>query len=414
MTTLKNIAVFSFVLLAIIGLTIDAWYVYYLLFNKDITIGTNYVTTIETTDMVAAEDLTPEQIDEYEGRYFMVANYFDNSNNNGAVLQELQFNYASDYELNGSFATGMQYLGDYDHKQWLKQNPSVSSFSEDPEAYVSSAFNYYDTWDRISWKSTTNLSRENAFIISIDGEPYSIELNGTIKGRFLWGLWGLLEWNSYYYIYPDLFQAVMDAIETNSERYGDWYFKMDLSKFFTIKKYDPNTGDFMNDDVTDVIKNYVMVKVHYEANGVVDSSQSIFGIIENDPAFTNNPIEPEYWQERVVYNLTQDDLVLRYSTAYNGYFASLSIATKQLFANMPRTKVNIQIDLSEDIIGLDYNSFENFELDTLTLISDTSKTFYFLDKALYNTSLNTLQKSANLTLNFATNSVNNEYQEVIL
>ena len=411
MTTFKNIAVFSFVLLAIIGLTIDAWYVYYLLFNKDITIGTNYVTTIETTDMVAAEDLTPEQIDEYEGRYFMVANYFDNSNENGAKLQELQFNYASDYELNGSFATGMQYLGDYDHKQWLKQNPSVSSFNEDPEAYVSSAFNYYDTWDRISWKSTTNLSRENALIISINGEPYSIELNGTVESRILWGLF---TWNSYYYIYPDLFQAVMDAIETNNQEYGDWYLQMNLGKFFTIKKYDPNTGDFMNDDVTDIINDYVMVKVHYEANGAVDSSQSIFGIIDNDPAFTNNPIEPEYWQERVVYNLTQEDLILRYSTAYDGYFASLSIATKQLFANMPRTKVNIQIDLAEDIIGLDYNAFENFEIDTLTITSDTPKTLYLLDKALYNTSLNTLKRSANLTLNFATNSVNNAYTEVIL
>ncbi|MGD9581335.1 MAG: hypothetical protein AB7V50_08170, partial [Vampirovibrionia bacterium] len=85
-----------------------------------------------------------------------------------------------------------------------------------------------------------------------------------------------------------------------------------------------------------------------------------------------------------------------------------------LFANMPRTKVNIQIDLAEDIIGLDYNAFENFEIDTLTITSDTPKTLYLLDKALYNTSLNTLKRSANLTLNFATNSVNNAYTEVIL
>ena len=97
------------------------------------------------------------------------------------------------------------------------------------------------------------------------------------------------------------------------------------------------------------------------------------------------------------------------------------MSTKKLFANMPRAKVNINIDLQSqylldneiNIVGIDYNGFEKFEIDTLTIIGN-AQTIYMLDKALYDTQLQTLKYSNGITFDFAENSINNEYVGVVL
>lgn len=407
---MKKIINLSLFILALIGLAISAFAVYYYLFNDDITVGTNYVGVIETADLINSEDLTEEEVNEYEQRYFMEVNYFDNSNENGEALQEIKFNYSSDYLLTDSFATGMQYLGKFEAE--LRNPDSEHNINN----YVSSAFNYYDSYDRIDWKSTTNLNRNNILIISIDGHPYSIKLDGKIDKKFdVLSLFSIT-YETIYFDYSDVFASVMDAVESNSAGYGDWYFKMDLSKYFTIQKLDPETGKFLEDDITDIIKNYIVVKIHYEENGAVSSTQSMFGIIYNDPNYDldENP-DTSYWQERVVYNLTEQNLNLRWSDTYAGYFASLSLADKALFESMPRTKVNILLDISNSqIIGFDYNAFEDFELDTITITSSSTKTFYFLDSSIINTNLNALEHSAEIIIDYDENAYNNEFSEVIL
>ena len=47
----------------------------------------------------------------------------------------------------------------------------------------------------------------------------------------------------------------------------------------------------------------------------------------------------------MVYNLTANDLTLRYSDVAGGAYASLSLSMKELFKNMGRVKVNINLDL---------------------------------------------------------------------
>ena len=101
-------------------------------------------------------------------------------------------------------------------------------------------------------------------------------------------------------------------------------------------------------------------------------------------------------------NLTDKDLSLRYSETYEGYFASLSQQTKTLFENMPRAKVNIVIETEyndKTIVGIDYNGFENFEIDTLTITGDVDK-FYLLEKSMYGTNLQTFQYSNNIIFDY--------------
>ena len=219
------------------------------------------------------------------------------------------------------------------------------------------------------------------------------------------------------YNYLNVFADCMQAIRSNSAGYGDYYITVDLSEYFTIRELDEH-GKYKQDDVTDIIKNYSVLKFHYDENGARNSTQSIFKCIDCNPSYDveDKNIDTTYWQERMVYNLTDKDFVYRYSEVYDGYFVSLSVDMKTRFAGMPRAKVNVNISTTFDdkkIVGIDCNGFENFEIDTLTITGE-NQTFYLLDKGLYNTKIQTLKRSRGITLDLAQNSLNNEYAEVVL
>jgi hypothetical protein len=333
-------------------------------------------------------------------------------------------------------SSGMQYLGDYKHET-ITIPSGVSNHEQYAGRYIDTRFYYYDTTNGISWNGqggnndtvATALVRDTQLIIKIDGKAYAIQLNGkeeTYRDKYFLGfLWktGTELASVYYYLYSNLFESVFQAVKTNSAGYGDYYITLDLSKYFSIREYDTATGKFKADNVTDVIKNYAVLKFRYNENGAVSSSQSIFGLIECNRKYAygeGENYDTTYWQERFVYTLTEKDLKYRYSAAYDGYFASLTQDTKKLFSKMPRAKVNIRLDLNAayltenniNLVGFDYNAFENFEIDTVRITG--SGTFYLLDKCLYNSNLKTLERSKGIVLEFGTNAINNGYTGVVL
>lgn len=421
MRTWKIFGDISCVFLACIGVVITCFFAYYSIFNKDITLGVNNIADQIAVDIVKADDLSQSQIDEYEERWFIQANYYDNSKDNGVELQELQFNYFTSHRLQqiDYRSTGMQYLGDF-----ATYTTTVANQKEADRKVVDD-FYYYDTTNGVTWSGYngnygsigTTLNRNQAFIIKIDNRPFSIQLTGGYDtyGR-LWGfLWNVKQ-STTYYDYGDVFDCVFKAIKSNNKGYGDYYITVDLSEFFSIKEYDTATGKFKSDNVTDIIKSYAVLKFHYEANGAIASSQSLFGSIECNPKYDLNPndIDTTYWQERFVYTLTEKDLKLRYSSIYDGYFISLSLATQNMFNKMPRAKVNIVLNLNDtNIVGFDYNAFENFEIDTVRILGGP-QTFYLLEKCFYNSNIITLERSAEIILDFGSNAINNSYSEVVL
>ena len=448
------------VFLAIIAVCISIGYVYYHYFVDDITIGVNNIDNqvgLDVDEIINSEELSDEEKNELEDRYFLEANYYSNDAENGIELQELRLNYFTSYKLTSADyrSTGMQYIGNYQGlplDTWDGNSElSVASIfgndryygtSEESVAiannYVDKSFTYYDSTNGISWNGITNnngsiateLKRSTQFIIKIEDRAFAITLDkyfdkdvGDVRNIFGIG-WKIGEkYNRYYYTYGSLFQTVMQAVKTNSMSYGTYYITVDLSSLFSIREYDLKTGKFKADDVTDIIKTYSVLKFSYYENGARNSTQSMFGIIDNNPKYNiqEDTIDTTYWQERVCYTLSEKDLVYRYSDTYKGYFASLSMETKNLFANMPRAKVSIVIDLQSDyfkeneikVVGFDYNAFENFEIDTFT-IKGESQTFYLLEKSLYNTNLQTLKYSNGITFDIGLNAINNEYTEVVL
>ena len=435
MKLIKTIANCCLVFIVVIAVCVIIAYVYYHFFVHDTTIGVNNINDQLGLDVVSSDELTEEQKDEYEERWFMQANYYSNAKNNGVELQELQYNYFTGYDLtvNQYRSTGMQFLGDF-------RTYSVDMYNENEvNERVLNEFYYYDTTNGITWSGfkgqygsvSTVLNRNQQFIIKIDNRPFAIQLDGQydVYGR-LWGFLWTVKQYTVMFDYGDVFDAVFSAIKSNDKGYGDYYITLDLSQYFTIREYDSATGKFRADDVTDIIKNYAVLKFHYDENGARNSSQSIFGSIECNPKYDTNEdkVDTTYWQERMTYTLTEtsklngkDIFTYRYSEVYGGYFLALSMDCKKLFAGMPRAKVNIALDLQSEyltskeinIVGFDYNAFDGFEIDTLTL-TGKQQTFYMLDNSLNNTELKTLRHSRDIVFEGLSNAINNEYNEVLI
>lgn len=432
MKVLKVLGNCSLVFLAVLGVLTSISYLYVIWFVKDITIGVNNVGDQVAVDIKKADELTQAERDIYEDRWFMHANYYSNDKKNGIELQELNFNYFMSTNLlqEDYRSSGMQYLGDF------KTTTNYLNSEEEANNYRPIGFYYYDTTNGISWSGTnslghdigTILNRNEEFIIKLDNRAFSIKLDGKTEhwGNFLW--WSYIT-ETIYYDYGDVFECVFNAIESNNKGYGDYYITLDLSSFFSIKEYDYESKKFKTDDVTDVIKNYAVLKFHYDENGALNSNQSLFGQIKCNSNFgVQEDVNTDYWQERVVYTLTDISSIngkslfdYRYSEKYKGYFVSLNLESKNMFEKMPRTKVNVCLDLNSEylkekginIVGFDYNGFEGLEIDTIQIVGD-SQTFYLLDKSLYNTNFQRLEHSKGITFEFAENSINNEYVGVII
>lgn len=422
MKVLKVLGDICLVFLAIISVVVSLGYVYYSNFVKETTTGTNYIDNQIPVNLIEkSEDLSTEEIDYYESRYLFNVNYYSNDKNNGIELQEMQLNYFTDpsLEVGACRSTGMQYLGDFQEYTIYVDN------EKEANERVVSDFYYYDTTNMISWeggKVATQLNRNTKLIIKIEDKPFLIQLTGKVEDykKFLW--WDIL-YSTTYYDYGSVFYDVLNAVKTNSAGYGDYYITLDLSNYFTVYEYNSETGKWKEDNVTDDIFTYAVCKFHYDENGAINSNQSLYGIIACNSKYDKNEtnVDTAYWQERMVYNLNETNMSYRYSDTYNGYFLSLSLDTKTLFEDMPRSKVNIKIDLNSEylkeneinIVGIDYNGFENFEIDTFE-IKGNSQTLYLLDKCFYNTNLQKLKHSKDITLDIAENVFNNEYVEVVL
>ena len=451
MKTLKVLGDVSCIILACIGACVIGIFAYYSVFNKDITIGVNNIGDQVGLDIIkdvqAETGMSPEEIAMYEDRWFMNVNYYDNSKNNGFELAELRFDYFTSYRLESVDyrSTGMQYVGNYIGDGVINSGGLDGKFGshglstifdtkdktktaeEYARNYVDPSFSYYDTTNGISWEGvglSTQLSRDTQFIVKIDNRAFAVQLTGYFdvkvgETRNLFGLgWKVADkYSRHYWTYSSVFESAIQAVRTNNLGYGNYYITVDLSKFFTIREYDSATGKYKTDNVTDIIKNYAVLKFHYEDNGAVSSNQSMYRLINGSRKLVYGEgvdYNTTYWQERMVYNLNESNLKLRYSETYDGYFVSMPLSMQNMFNNMPRAKVNIVLNLTgKNIVGFDYNAFEGFDINSVQLIGSPQR-FYLLEKCLYDTNLQILKRSSGITLDFGTNATNNSYSEVIL
>lgn len=416
MRTFKVIGECCLVFLAVLAVCVSLAFGYYHYFVHDTVTGVNYIGNQIPVDLSEnVENLTSDEIEYYENRVLFEVNYFSNENNNGIELQEMKLDYFTDSTLSVSScrSTGMQYLGDFE-----TYSNQVDSIAEADNRVVED-FYYYDTTNMITWSGgrvATQLNRNSKLIIKIDDKAYMFQLTKKEETYSSFLFWTWLS-HGRYWDYGDVFYDVILAVKTNSMGYGDYYITLNLSDYFTVTPYDYATGKWVDTNVADEIFTYAVCKFHFDENGARNSSQSLYGIIECNSTYDleEQNIDTDYWQERMLYVISNNYFVYRYSAVYDGYFVSLSQDFKTLFSDMPRTKVNVIVDMVFDdnnIVGIDYNGFEDFEIDTLTV--NGSGTFIVLDRGLFNSKLQTLKYSNDITFDIAAGSINSEYVEVIV
>ncbi len=417
----KTLGRICFSVLIALSILVSIFYIYFRYFDDSVTTGTNNINDQVALDVVSAEDVTEEEKAQYADRWLIHANYYSNSKNNGLELQEVQYNYFTGTNLTQDeyWSTGMQFIGNF------RTYITTVANKKEANSFVAQDFCYYDTTNGISWMGFKGqsggigkvLNRDAYMIIKIDDKPYRIKLTGqyTKYGKFLF--WDVKK-SIVYFDYGDVFDCIMSAIKTNSRGYGDYYIKINLSQYFTVEEYNAKTKRFEQQNA-DFIENLAIIKFHYDENGATNASQSLFGIIDCNPQY--NEIDTDYWQERVVYNLTDDDLTYRYSEAYGGYFVGLTLDKIEMLNSMPRSIVNVVIDLDSkylllnkyNVLGLDYNAFEGLKIDTVQFTSSKPITLLLNNKCLYNTNLTTLKHTSNITLNMADDAINSKYVEVV-
>lgn len=421
--------------LVVVSLCITGVYAYYHYYVKPQTVGVNYIDNQVPVDLVEkSSSLTDAQREAYEKRVLLEANYYSNTNTNGIVLQEMRLNYFTDTSLgvNACRSSGLQHTGKCNWKAYGMTSSSVigTAAINDARQMIYNTFNFYDTTDMVSWSgyygsnnsisAASTLNREDVFIVKIDDKPFQIQLTGSASSAWLgisriWYNWG------------DIFAATMLAIESNNQGFGDYYISLDLSRYLTVRAYDEATGTFGTEDA-DIVKTYALVKFHYDANGAKKSTQSIFGIIDCNPAYDlDNKTDAEYSQSRIVYTLTEttqlnneEVFAYRYSEIYDGYFVSLTSSGKTTLNGIENKKINIKLNLNSDyfkqqnktILGIDYSGFEGLEIDTLSVSGEGD--FTLLANSLKDTQLKTLRHSQGVNLIISNNATSAEFEEVII
>lgn len=405
------------VILCILAALFDAAYIYYKFFYTDYTTITNYIGDQVSPDIKNAEDLSEDENKAYDDRCFIEVRLMSNHLKNGVRLNELKFNFFSDYSLSQKsyISAGMQMVGD------LEDIDETYINMDDVEEVVVDNYYYYDSIDGITYQGGygnnsigTIFNRKLKMTIAIDNEPYQIQLTGT-QEEFGNSILGKFSLGKSYYHYGTLFNTLIRAVESNSFGYGDYYLsKVNLSKFFSVYKYE--NGKVSTDNVASWIDTYAVVKVHYDENGAESVRNSMFGIINADPSWGVTMTDTgDYWQERLIYNMNEFDMTYRESSELNGKLLYISQSKMNELQKYNRIKIIITINLDKltDVVGLDYQAFKNLEIDTLIIKSSTSKEFLLLDESLHNTNLSKLCRSSTVNL-IITNAFNNDYTEVVL
>ena len=402
------------VVLVILSLLVIGAHLYYKTVKPTTSATINIGNQAPINLMEKTDELTQEQLEYYQNRVLFNVNVYDNTNNNGLEVQEMNLEFFTSFELKDidCRATGMQHVGELEPFEVV-----IVSNKAEAEDKVIDGYSYYNTSNFISWSGSnvsTKLNRNTKFVVKIGESPYRIQLTKqwTIENKFL----GIPMSKMVRYVsWEEVFYGVIEAVQTNSKGYGDWYITIDLSDLFTIEAYNTETKQWEKDLGTDEVFAYSVLKMHYSPDGMQKASQSFFGAVDCNSKWSYYPeIEVDYWQERILYNYTINDLSCRYSEAYGGYFLYLNSTAKAMFANMPRARLVITIDIGDNnsILGLDYYAFADVNVDSLTILG--SGVFMLNAHSLTNTGLTQIILDKNITLQKQESCSNNELTEVYL
>lgn len=303
------------IIFLIIFALFDIWYFCLLKYAPNKSILTTF--NVSTLNKVEGND-----------NYIVEFNYYANEDKTGVELAEFKLKYLTNENTTDTMEVGIQLVGTeekpiqpilarYKHN-WVSgfANGVVGSFLGGT-SYFAAQFNNCDTYkynkyDTISYKATSEINENSAFLITIGDDSFLMSFKGEQMNEQMIGLSGEELSNCYIrydvnYMMAKLFASIKSSNMTNGTYYTKFEFKENMFNY--QKSNGNNTFTEVITDKTEFEKiqerviNYFTIKINTYKRGAVMASDSIFGMIENQSNFnltTNTDISNYHSKTQVV------------------------------------------------------------------------------------------------------------------
>ena len=332
-----------------------------------------------------------------EGKYAMELNIFSNDKKNGLEVSEFRVNYyidtlipetdagkaditQSNTDSNGNvnasgiiadcfkdtYTQGVQFVGEPNFRTeqtaeglWGRYNLQV---------YPQSAY-YYNTTTGTSYTAINKLDYLDKWIIDFGGNQLGRITQDKgydfLRNGYLWVT---------YYVHKDINLLIKDIFKSaESLEYGKKVLVFDLSDYLTFEYFSTEDYKFHTPNTTDQHL-YINVLVNKSENGMVNSEQSMFGLIEGKAGWTYDGVVAEdYWTAHTEINLTEADFEVG-----SDNLMTLKSAAIEYYSQFDNDYVDIIINIDLDRTlgaGFGRNAFGNLLADKIIITSSTATTF---------------------------------------
>ena len=378
--TLSFVLVVMFVLLLASIFSI-AYAIYYFKSTPPSTSATGYVDSLS---------YAPEQT------YAIEVNYFDNSKKNGVLALEYRWNYytdtlipttasgvqnAKDNATTGGkldtdklyselfkvlYSSGMQMIDTVQFELVRYQQPALL-FGDFRYCCQPTNAYYYNTTSGTSYTAINNLDYKDKWIIDFGTK----QLGRVVQDKEAITLNEHPFGNSYYRM--DINKFMRDIYDcVSSLKYGKQVLMFDLSDYFVFEYFSTDDLKFHRPE-TDEQHLYMNILVNKSENGLIDKSQSLFGIVKGDSNWNYSGVQPsDYWTAHQCIVLDESNFDID-----NGLLHIKQSALNYFFA-FDNIDISIKIDLARTSArGFTRNAFGELKIAQIYVFSNEPITFSY-------------------------------------
>lgn len=348
-----------------------------------------------TLGVTYASQLTYDQ----EQKYIAEAHIYGNDNNNGQAVFELQFNSYTDTDGTGVEGLGIQAVGEWDVGNIEGQTLWPGYVPDKKTWHTDNIYLYKTTDGQRTYYVLPENQLDDYLLIDINGEFYRLVLQDysyTVEQQVNFGKYMLnlitFQWNKQNeyipktarYTWYEVFDNIMNSAINNSgkEIYTDYSLSSyDLSKFFRVQKKNEK-GQYYDLEEASDYKTCLNIPVKYSKDGLINASQSKFGMIANSTNYSyyeGTPVE-DYWNATTNVILTEDYLTLNKKDT-DTYYLTIDSKLAEYLNNRDNLTISALINIDNinyKVVGIDISNF-TFEMDSFEIEgidSDESFTIY--------------------------------------
>ena len=333
-----------------------------------------------------------------EGRYPIEIQLYTNDKNNGEFAYEFRMNYYTDTLIPQTDAGRQELINENTSPDGTINSDAIledcfktvysqgfqvigeenTTYHTRADGNIFGGFDYYVVLDNGYYYNTTNGVSYDAIQALDYQDKWIIDFGEGTLGRITQDK-GTVQMNQVlwctYNMHYDINKLIADIKgSVDSLDYGKQVLMFDLSDYLTFEFFSTEDLQFHTPETTEQHL-YVNVLVNKSANGIVDASQSLFGMVESNSNWTIDGVTAEnYWTSHACINLTQADFNLD-----NGLLTLKQGAIDYFSAYDPEMlDLTIYIDLTQtEATGLTRNAFGELQVDNIIVSSNFETTFTY-------------------------------------